>query len=77
MKLATRMMQQNVGLVMAEGLGMEKLFCLAEVRFGLTVVSEVLHQLLVEKSIRNGQIVKRLLEAAGLLCDKCGSRQPK
>nr|XP_022293483.1 E3 ubiquitin-protein ligase rnf213-alpha-like isoform X1 [Crassostrea virginica] len=77
MKLATRMMQQNVGLVIADGLGMEKLFCLAEVRFGLTVVSEVLHRLLVEKSVRNSQIVKRLLEAAGLLCDECGSRQPK
>ena len=76
MKLATQMLQQNVGLVMADELGMEKLFCLAEVRFGLTVVSEVLHRLLVEKSIKNSQIVKRLLDAAELLCDKCGSRQP-
>ncbi|XP_056014152.1 E3 ubiquitin-protein ligase rnf213-alpha-like isoform X2 [Ostrea edulis] len=76
-KMATQMLQQNVMLVMREGLDVEKLHCMAETRFGLIVVAEVLHKLLVEKSIKATQNIRRLLEVAGKLCDECGSKQPK
>ncbi|XP_062573630.1 E3 ubiquitin-protein ligase rnf213-alpha-like, partial [Saccostrea cucullata] len=76
-KMATQMLQHNVHLVMKEGLDVQKLYCMAETRFGLIVVAEILHKLLVEKSIKMGQSVRRLLEAAGRLCDECGSKQPK
>ncbi|XP_061169274.1 E3 ubiquitin-protein ligase rnf213-alpha-like [Saccostrea echinata] len=76
-KMATHMLQHNVHLVMKEGLDIEKLYCMAETRFGLIVVAEILHKLLVEKSIKGGQSIRRLLEAAGRLCDECRSKQPK
>ncbi|XP_061169263.1 E3 ubiquitin-protein ligase RNF213-like isoform X1 [Saccostrea echinata] len=76
-KMATQMLQHNVHLVMKEGLDVEKLYCMAETRFGLIVVAEILHKLLVERSIKGGQSIRRLLEAAGRLCDECGSKQPK
>lgn len=75
--MASQMLQQNVMLVMREGLDVEKLHCMAETRFGLIVVAEVLHKLLVEKSIKATQNIRRLLEVAGKLCDECGSKQPK
>eukprot|EP00105_Crassostrea_gigas_P007930 XP_011422347.1 PREDICTED: E3 ubiquitin-protein ligase rnf213-alpha isoform X2 [Crassostrea gigas] len=76
-KMATQMLQLDVGSVVREGLDVEKLYCMAQTRFGLTVVAEVLHKLLVEKSIKHSQQIRKLLDAAGRICDECGSRQPK
>ena len=70
-------MQKNVHSVMSEELNMKKLFCLAEVRFGLTVVSQVLHNLLVEKSLECSPDIITLLQAAKLLCEKCGCGHAK
>nr|XP_034331576.1 E3 ubiquitin-protein ligase rnf213-alpha [Crassostrea gigas] len=76
-RMATQMLQHDMGSLVREGVDVEKLYCMAQTRFGLTVVAEVLHKLLVEKSIKHSQQTRKLLEAAGKLCDECGSRQPK
>ncbi|KAK3096790.1 hypothetical protein FSP39_003301 [Pinctada imbricata] len=80
-KMATNLLTHNTNRLMVEELSVNKLYCLAEIRYGLTIAAKYLHEnLVITKKTQKKKLdphVRRLLDAAGKLCEECGSKWPK
>ncbi|KAK3098458.1 hypothetical protein FSP39_019662 [Pinctada imbricata] len=74
---ATKALRQNINHIMVEELHINKLYSLAEVRFGLTVVAKYLHKNVSEKSTHMKVNVRRMMDVAATLFDNCGFNSPK
>lgn len=49
---------------------------IAQTRFTLSVTGRLMHKVYGDKSLRTDKELKKLFEAAGQLCENCGSKWP-
>jgi hypothetical protein len=77
LSVAKRLLGQARAGLRDPAVGVDKLYSLAHVRYGLCVTAKYVHYCVVERSRPLTPEVRRLIDAAAEICEQGGTKWPK